>query len=93
MTMQDVDENSSKEEEDIPPPRRSTKGKELAIDPVVGPAPRPMTTPANYTNEPVFANFDNHLQLQKSLKVALPDKFHGDRKELETFLLQLGIYY
>jgi hypothetical protein len=96
VDMQDVDESSS-EEEDIIPPRRSPKGKEPARDPPVapipGPAPRPMPIPSTYMNEPRFTNFDNQLQLQESLKVALPDKFHGDRKELETFLLQLGMYY
>jgi hypothetical protein len=34
-----------------------------------------------------------NLKLQETLKVANPDKFHRDRRELETFLLQFGIYF
>jgi hypothetical protein len=33
------------------------------------------------------------LRLQETLKVALPDKYSGNRKELDTFLLQLGMYF
>jgi hypothetical protein len=33
------------------------------------------------------------LIFQETLKVALPDKYSGNRKELDTFLLQLGIYF
>jgi hypothetical protein len=33
------------------------------------------------------------LILQETLKVALPDKYSGNRKELDTFLLQLGMYF
>jgi hypothetical protein len=33
------------------------------------------------------------LRLQETLKVALPDKYSSNRKELDIFLLQLGMYF
>lgn len=33
------------------------------------------------------------VEANESIRVALPDKYHGSRKELETFLLQVEIYF
>jgi hypothetical protein len=35
---------------------------------------------------------ENTIENNKSLKVALPDKFDGKRSELETFLCQIKVY-
>src|SRR4051812_8817824 len=32
-------------------------------------------------------------EITESLRVALPDKYHGDRKQLSAFLLQLELYF
>ncbi|KAJ8062519.1 hypothetical protein OCU04_009047 [Sclerotinia nivalis] len=82
--MQDPEENSSEEEEEVP--RRNPRGNQPVRGPAPGPAPRPAP-------EPSFLYHNGELCLQESLKVALPDKYHGNRKELETFLLQLRMYY
>jgi hypothetical protein len=34
-----------------------------------------------------------NVEAVESLKLALPDKFKGDRRELETFLLQIELYF
>jgi hypothetical protein len=90
--MNDLEEDTSagEDEEEAEEHREDPRGKQPVRGPALRTSQKPIPRPAPAQR---FAAYDGELRLQESLKVALPDKYHGDRKELETFLLQLGMYY
>jgi hypothetical protein len=92
--MNDLEEDSNpsegEDEEEAEEPQEDPRGKRPVRGPALRTSQQPIPRPVPGSS---FPYHESELYLQELLKVALPDKYHGDRKELETFLLQLGIYY
>ncbi|CCD44673.1 hypothetical protein BofuT4_P055740.1 [Botrytis cinerea T4] len=45
------------------------------------------------TNDIEMTDAPKEITINETLKIALPDKYQGSRQELDTFLLQLEIYF
>jgi hypothetical protein len=95
IEMKDVDESDSGSDDEDDDPQV------LPEEPTTAPTAEPSERakgkqPAKERKterRPRVIEYPEEMRLTENLKVALPDKYRGDRKELETFLLQLGMYF
>ncbi|RAL58554.1 hypothetical protein DID88_003330 [Monilinia fructigena] len=54
---------------------------------------RSQQAPASNFDDVEMTDAPKEITINETLKIALPDKYQGSRQELDTFLLQLEIYF